>query len=219
MRKTIFATEEFYHVYNRGTDKRKIFSEEKDYTRFLESMVEFNVLEPIGSLFENSFRKKHQLGGSTSKDQATDKRLVNIVAYCLNPNHYHLLLQQVADRGVEKFMQRMGTGYTMYFNNKYERNGALFQGRFKAVHVDSNEYLLHVSAYVNLNDRVHQLGGLTSKSSWAEYVGKQDNNGGCKKEAILGQFRKPKEYIAFAENSLRGTLERRGLLDQSLLLE
>jgi putative transposase len=140
MRKTIFAAEEFYHVYNRGTEKRNIFSEENDYARFLESMSEFNSLEPIGSLFENSFRKKHQLGGSTSKDQATDKRLVNIVAYCLNPNHYHLLLQQVADKGIEKFMQRMGTGYTMYFNNKYERTG-LFQGRFKAVHIENNDQL------------------------------------------------------------------------------
>lgn len=217
MRKVIFAEGEFYHVYNRGTDKRDIFSDENDQTRFLESMIEFNVLEPIGSLFENSFRKKNKLGGSTSKD--ADEKLVNIVAYCLNPNHYHFLLQQVADKGIEKFMQRLGTGYTMYFNNKYERSGALFQGKFKAVHVDSNEYLLHVSAYVNLNDRVHQLGGSTSKSSWIEYVDQQSNNGMCKKEEILGQFKKPEDYVSFAENSLRGILERRGLLDESMLLE
>lgn len=217
MRKVIFAEGEFYHVYNRGTDKRDIFSDENDYARFFESMLEFNVLEPIGSLFENSFRKKNKLGGSTSKD--ADEKLVNIVAYCLNSNHYHFLLQQVADKGMEKFMQRLGTGYTMYFNNKYERSGALFQGKFKAVYVDSNEYLLHVSAYVNLNNRVHRLGGSTSKSSWIEYVDQQSNNGMCKKEEILGQFKKPEDYVSFAENSLRGILERRGLLDESMLLE
>lgn len=224
MRKLIISTGEFYHVYNRGTDKRTIFSDENDFTRFFESMLEFNTLEPIGSLFENSFRKKNQLGGSASKETIKDtkEKLVNIVAYCLNPNHFHLILQQVAERGIEKFMQRLGTGYTMYFNNKYDRSGSLFQGRFKAVHIDSNEYLLHVSAYVNLNDRVHQLGGSASKSSWDEYTQffKQDNHHGiCEKEDVLGQFRKPGEYGTFAENSVRGTLERRGILDESMLLE
>jgi putative transposase len=137
----------------------------------------------------------------------------------LNQNHYHFILQQASDRGIEKFMQRLGTGYTMYFNSKQERSGALFQGRFKAAHINSNAYLLHVSAYVNLNNRVHQLRGSTSQSSWAEYIGKRKGVGICEKEVILGQFRKPEEYIAFAEDSLQGILERRGLLESSLLLE
>ena len=222
MRKVIFAKGEFYHIYNRGTDKRDIFSCENGMARFLESMIEFNVLEPIGSLYAQSFRKKNQLNTSTAKGEVTDvvdEKLVNIIAYCLNQNHYHFILQQVSDRGIEKFMQRLGTGYTMYFNSKQERSGALFQGRFKAVHINSNAYLLYVSAYVNLNNRVHQLRGSTSKSSWDEYIGKQKGVGICEKEIVLGQFRKPEEYIAFAENSLQGILERRGLLETSLLLE
>lgn len=217
MRKTIFANGEFYHIYNRGTEKRDIFLDENDFTRFKESIVEFNVVEPIGSLFENSFRKKNQFGGSTSKD--VNEKLVNIIAYCLNPNHYHFILQQVAERGIEKFMQRLGTGYTMYFNNKNERSGALFQGKFKAIHIDSNIYLLHVSAYVNLNNLVHQLGGSTSKSSWDEYTKKSVKDGICVKKDVLGQFRKKEEYVSFAKNSIRGTMERRGLLDESILLE
>lgn len=217
MRRTIFAEGEFYHVYNRGTEKRDVFSDEYDQARFLESMVEFNVIDPIGSLYEHAFRKKSQLGSPTSKDKG--EKLVNIVAYCMNPNHYHLILQQMADKGVEKFMQRLGTGYTMYFNNKYERSGALFQGKFKAVHIDSNVQLLHVSAYVNLNDRVHRLGGRTSKSSWDEYMGQVKSNPFCAKDDILGQFRNPREYEEFAKNSLRGTLERRGTLTEEYLLE
>ncbi len=217
MRKTVFAEGEFYHVYNRGTEKRDIFSDRDDIPRFIESMVEFNVLEPIGSLFENSFRRKNQLGSRTSKD--TDKKLVNIVAYCLNPNHYHFILEPVTEKGIEKFMQRLGTGYTKYFNNKYDRTGALFQGKFKAIHIDSNEYLLHISAYVNLNNRVHRLGGSTSKSSWIEYSVHQSGNGICEKGAVLSQFRRPEEYIVFAEESLKGTLERRSLLDESMFLE
>lgn len=221
MRKTVFAEGEFYHIYNRGTEKRTIFLDEQDFMRFLQSLEEFNTLDPVGGIFQNSFRKK-QLRGSTSKSDnlvKQEEKLVNIIAYCLNQNHYHLILQQVSEKGIEKFMQRLGTGYTMYFNNKYERTGALFQGKFKAVHIDSNIYLLHVSAYVNLNDRVHQLRGSTSKSSWIEYTKEKSKGGICAKEAILGQFRTKEEYVTFAKNSIQGTMERRGVLDESILLE
>lgn len=218
MRKTAFAEGEFYHIYNRGTDRRDIFSDEDDYLRFLESMVQFNNLEPIGSIFENSFRQKQkQLGSPASKKKM--ERLVNIVAYCLNPNHYHFVLEQVTEKGIEKFMQRLGTGYTKFFNNRYARTGVLFQGKFKAIHIDSNPYLLHVSAYVNLNNRVHRLGGSDFRSSWTEYTTGLGQPGMCEKEVVLGQFRKPEEYAAFAENSLQGTLARRGILDDALLLE
>ena len=110
-------------------------------------------------------------------------------------------------------MHRLGTGYTRYFNDKNKRTGSLFQGRFKSVHIDSNEYLLHSSAYVNLNDRVHQLGSSTSKlvksrSSWGEYTGESKSNFCCK-DIILEQFRNAKEYQRFAESSLESILERK----------
>lgn len=216
MRKLTFAEGEFYHVYNRGTDKRTIFSDLGDFSRFLESVVEFNAPDPIGSLYEQSFRTKRPGGGGVSKVG----RLVNIVAYCLNQNHYHFVLEQVSEKGIEKFMQRLGTGYTMYFNNKYDRTGSLFQGTFKAVHIDSNPYLLHASAYVNLNSRVHQLGGLASKSSWEEYVAPGGiSKGICSTGEVLGQFSSPRAYKEFAEKSVEGTLARRGVLDEALLLE
>lgn len=225
IRKIEFANGEFYHVYNRGTDKREIFSDQSDFTRFLQSMEEFNGPNPIGSIYEHTYIKK--FGGETSKNNSEEKEepLVKIVAYCLNQNHYHFLLQQVSERGIEKFMQRLGTGYTMYFNKKYERTGALFQGVFKATHVDSNEYLLHVSSYVNLNYRVHGFGGETSKyrASWDEYTrgmcGKKKKNGICDTDPILGQFQNKQDYALFAENSLKGTLERRGFLEEATLLE
>lgn len=229
MRKTSFANGEYYHIYNRGTDKRSIFSDVTDFNRFIQSMQEFNVAEPIGSIYEHcrvKIKSTHKFGSSTSKLHE-DKPLVSIVAYCLNSNHYHFLVQQLSERGVEKFMQRLGTGYTKYFNHKYDRSGVLFQGKFKAVHVDSNEYLLHVSAYVNLNYRVHNFGSRTSKfqyrGSWEEYVGvicgKKKKDGICDTDTILGQFRNKSEYIPFAENSLKGILERRGFLDEALRLE
>jgi len=206
-RKQAFANGEFFHVYNRGVDKRIIFTDEYDIRRFFQSMIEFNAVDPIGSLYENSFNK---LGSETPK---FGKKLVNIIAYCLNPNHFHIILEQLIDGGISEFMKRLGGGFTNYFNNKYKRSGALFQGVFKDVHIDSNEYLLHVSAYVNLNDRVHKLGGETpklvrSRSSWEEYTDPKIK-GICEKEIILGQFKNMDEYKEFALSSLESIIKRK----------
>lgn len=204
MRKIPFKTGEYYHVYNRGADKREVFSDVDDFSRFFRSMDEFNTPKPIGSIFENSFRKKSPLGHPMSK-------LVEFICYCVNPNHYHFVLKQVADSGIEKFMQKLGNGYTKYFNNKHKRSGVLFQGKFKAIHISSNEYLLHVSAYVNLNNKVHKiaLGHPMSKSSWAEYQRKNDENFCLAKKEILGQFKNRSDYVKFAEDTVRGIIEKR----------
>lgn len=208
MRKIQFANNEYYHILNRGVDKREIFSDYEDLSRFLQSMDEFNTIEPIGSIFENFYRK------DKTKNK---KKLVDFVSYCLNPNHFHFILKQIIDKGIEKFMHRIGVGYTMYFNNKHGRSGSLFQGGYKAIHINSNEYLLHLSAYVNLNNKVHQLGDSVSKSksSWNEYINNYD--GFCKKDIILGQFNNSLEYKNFAESSLKDIRERKNM--EKLLLE
>lgn len=232
MRKVSFAIGEYYHVFNRGTDKRCIADDDYDRQRFLQGMSEFNTTDPIGSIYEHSFVKRKKLGSLASKlEREQDQEpLVHFIAFCLIPNHYHFILQQVGERGIEKFMQRFGTGYTKYYNNRHERTGSLFQGTFKALRIDSNEYLLHLSAYVNLNFRVHQLqlGSLASKfvSSWDEYIEqpngvalKQYRNFFCKKEVVLEQFKNESAYGTFAERSVQDTLLKRGILDESSLLE
>lgn len=219
MRKTLLATGEYYHIFNRGTDKRVVFPDREAFARFIQGMDEFNAVEPIGSLYENAFRKKrgeHQLGNRVSKLMPKKQgRLVAIVCYCLNPNHYHFILRQITDRGIEKFMHRIGVGYTKYFNQRHERSGVLFQGPFKAIHVDSNEYLLHLSAYINLNNHVHQLGNSVSKSSWQEYT--HGRRGFCEKEMILSQFKNVVEYQVFARRALTVAQEKKDM--QRLLLE
>jgi len=200
-----FANAEFYHIYNRGVDRRQIFSDQYDLQRFLQSMDEFNVFEPIGSIYELSFLDQ----GILSKRKK--KRLVNFIAYCLNPNHIHFVIQQVREGGVSELMKRLFGGYTWHFNKKHNRSGSLFQGTFKAKHIDSNEYLLHLSAYVNLNHRAHQLGGLTAKlckSSWDEFIDRSAD-GFCNKNIILEQFRSSREYRHFAESSLKDIVERK----------
>ncbi len=201
LRKVAFVEKEFYHIYNRGVDKRSIFSDKYDLQRFFQSMQEFNTIKPIGSIFENSFNK--------NKHIVPNLPLVQFIAYCLNPNHYHFILTPMVEHGIEKFMHRLG-GYTKYFNEKYSRNGSLFQGTFKANHINSNEYLLHASVYVNLNYKVHRLkeGKNLFMSSWNEYIDKF-SSGICWKDIILKQFKSKKEYEEFARDSLDSTLKRR----------
>jgi REP element-mobilizing transposase RayT len=211
-RKVQFVDNEYYHVFNRGVDKREIFIEPRDSERFFQCMEKFNTTEPIGSIFEDSFRKE-PLGRKTPK-------LVNFICYCINPNHYHFVLEQISDRGIEKFMQKLGTGYTNYFNKKYKRTGSLFQGKFKSVHVDSNEYLLFLSAYVNLNNEAHKiesrLSNLFVKSSWEEYVFGGVKNF-CTKDIILNQFNNREEYKNFAKEALVNIKEKKEM--EKLLIE
>jgi REP element-mobilizing transposase RayT len=132
-----------------------------------------------------------QLGKIKSKSE----KIVEVVSYCLNPNHYHLILKQLEDRGIEKFMQRLGTSHAMYFNKKYKRSGTLFQGPFKSIHIDSNEYLIYLSAYVNKNNFIH---GYTADDSW-KYSSLNDFLGKSKNEfvnvnPVLSQFRNIKDY-------------------------
>lgn len=219
-RKIVFTSGEYYHVYNRGVDKRNIFIDKYDVERFIQSMILFNSVDPIGSIYENSFKNKSpKLGGETAKLNKT-KKLIEYVAHCENPNHFHFIVKQLKDGGVIEVMKRLG-GYSWYFNNRYKRVGPLFQGPFKAIHINSNDYLLHLSAYVNLNYQTHQLGGPSAKlvrSSWDEYT-KPKFPGFCKKDVVLDQFKNLKEYKEFAEDALSVVLEKRSEEMQDLLLD
>jgi len=101
-------------------------------------------------------------------------------------------------------------GYSKYFNAKYHRSGALFQGKFKAIHIDTDEYLLYLSAYVNLNDKAHKHHG-NSRSSWKEYMD-INVNGLCKKDIVLDHFKSRIEYAKFAKDALKSIVERKLLL-------
>jgi REP element-mobilizing transposase RayT len=215
MRKTEFANGEYYHIYNRGVDKREVFLRNGDYKRFIVGMNEFNCSEAIGSLRDNRARENQELSSWSSRSSTPDsvpQSLVQIIAYCLNSNHYHLILRQVSERGVEKFMHKLSTGYTNYFNKKSNRTGALFQGRYKSTHIDSNEYLLHLSVYVNANHVIHNYPEKDwPYSSCLDYAGKR---GGklCEKETILGQFDdNPREYEKFMRNNINYFREKKEL--------
>ncbi len=206
-RKHTFEVGEYYHVYNRGVDKKEIVCDEKDLSRFIQSIIEFNSEKNIGSIFENTFRKnsKTLLGSKAPK-------LVSIVAYCVNPNHFHLILSPLVEGGIEKFMQKIG-GYPKYFNEKYKRSGALFQGKFKSKHVSDNTYLLHLSTYVNMNnrDKYGKQAFEFSMSSLEEYT--QKIGGICDTSIVLEQFSGNNAYKKFAIESWEDTLARKEYLE------
>jgi REP element-mobilizing transposase RayT len=220
MRKEPLVNNEYYHIYNRGVDKRNIFLDKYDFLRFLQGMKEFNSVDPIGSIYRNAFnRRNKKLSDPTTKLLKEDP-LVEIVCYCLNPNHYHIILKQVSDNGISSFMKKLGGGYSRYFNEKHGRVGSLFQGRFKAVYINSNEYLLYLSSYVNLNNKVHSLDISRTFSSWNKYTADCVKYPSfCKKEIILSQFKTKKEYKNFARQSLKSILERRLGMVENVLLE
>jgi putative transposase len=149
MQRPVFANDYFYHIFNRGVDKRNIFFEDKDYRRFLFGMREFN--DENSTI--NTLRRINMAneGNPMSLKPIEKDPLVKIVCYCLMPNHFHFILKQIKDKGISKFLQKLGIGYTKYFNQKNERSGVLFQGKFKAVLVDKDNYFNHLVRYIYLN--------------------------------------------------------------------
>lgn len=149
MRSVEFANGQFYHIYNRGVDRRNIFNDKGDYSRFIHYIYEFNDLSSIINFKRDVLNRN--VGGPASNISRERTCLVDVICFCLMPNHFHFILRQIIDGGISKFMHKLGTGYSMYFNKKIGRTGTLFEGRFKAIHIDKDEYLTHLSRYIHLN--------------------------------------------------------------------
>ncbi len=155
MKRPQFINNHFYHVFNRGVDKRKVYMENKDYSRFLYGLRDFN--DKNSSVNLHRLIKKESNGISVGYpmsnriDEKDREPLVKIHCSCLMPNHFHLIFEQLEDGGISSFMQKLGIGYTKYFNEKYERSGVLFQGKFKAILIDRDEYLNYLMQYIYMN--------------------------------------------------------------------
>ena len=142
------ATQNFYHTLNRGVEKREIFLDKQDYLRFIHDLYELNNKDRVETTF-GAFKNDPDLTNVTERKQR--KLLVDILAFCLMPNHYHLLLSPRVENGIPKFMAKINIGYAKYFNQKYERVGALFQGRYKKILVTDNIHFLHLPFYIHFN--------------------------------------------------------------------
>lgn len=143
VRTTLFASGEYYHIYNRGNSKQKIFFDKKDYIHFIELLYLCNQ--------EGRFRRDMISKKKNWHESQKDEPLVAIGTYCLMSNHFHILLTPIAEDGVSKFMQKLQTAYVMYLNKKMSRTGGLFEGKFKSSHVGNDRYLKYLFAYIHLN--------------------------------------------------------------------
>lgn len=144
-RKVPFAVGEWYHCYNRGIEKRVVFEDARDYHRFLELLYLANDRSPLrrGDIQIHKFEEILKV--------PRNKKLVAIGAFCLLPNHFHLVLKEIVDGGITMFMRKIGTAYTMYFNARHERMGNLFLGPFQSRHVSTDRYFQHLINYVHCN--------------------------------------------------------------------
>lgn len=141
-RNLIFSEGEFYHIYSRGIEKRKIFLSDKNYKRFVFLLYTANSTEPV-------HLSNYQ--GNSLMDIPRGEPIVDIGAWCLMPNHFHLILRERTENGISIFMKKLLTGYSMYFNVKEQRKGKLFEGKFHARHLDYDQYLKYQFTYVHLN--------------------------------------------------------------------
>ncbi len=139
---------EWYHCYSRGVDKRRVFERPSDYDRFLTLMFVANATKSVHVSNLRNTKLQHVLA-DTRIDRA--KPIVELGAYCLMPNHVHFLVKELHEGGIAKYMQKIFTGYTMYFNKSRERTGALFSGTFKSRHVHDDVYFQWALAYIHLN--------------------------------------------------------------------
>jgi len=228
MRKFTFANNHFYHVYNRGVEKRDIFLDDKDYFRFIHDLYEFNDKDPVLNL---NFRFNSNYGVPTSIVKKKRKLLVEIFCFCLMPNHFHLILKQLAENGIPLFIQKLG-GYVYYFNLKYKRVGPLFQGKFKAIEIDKENYLLHLSRYIHLNpvelvESAWKEKGIENQkkvdkflasyrwSSYLDYIGIKNFPSLTQRDLISSCFKNPKEYKEFIISFLPKDLDK----IQNLIIE
>jgi putative transposase len=208
----VFVENSYYHVYNRGVEKRIIFQDKQDYKVFLSylkyALSKLPKPEDVKKPFKTTTFKGLPFKGVPRLPKNFIKE-IQLIAYCLMPNHFHLLIKQVNKNSMTSFITSIITRYSMYFNKKYKRVGRLFQGPYKAVRIKDDAYLLHLSRYIHLNPEENTKNLEEAYSSYADYLGLR-NTKWIKPKAILDFFnittdldlgiKKPSTYKDFVES-------------------
>lgn len=208
MRYQTFAEKEYYHVFNRGSDRKKIFIDDADYARFVFLIT--HLQSPIKiyniSWYTKDFLKK---GRFNSKEKTISniikQRSVELISFALMPNHFHLLVKNNEEQVLSVYMQRILTAYSKYFNAKYQKKGHVFEGPFGAVHVSNNTQLLHTSAYIHKNPKElpdwNQNYEKYPWSSYQDYIGLNRWGDLINPGIVLEQFNNQAKYKEFVNES------------------
>lgn len=206
-RKTVFAPGQIYHVFNRSIAKQPIFYNTRDYQRALDTLVFYNYSNPI-----IRFSHYNRLSGDKKSQfmenlKDGDRKQVELLAFCLMPNHIHFLIKEVTENGVSTFMSNLQNSYAKYFNQKTDRTGSLFQTMFKAVRIETDEQLIHVARYIHLNPitayilkDINQLKGYLW-SSFIDYIGLR-NLDVLNKNLVLSYFSSIEQFISFTNDQI-----------------
>lgn len=217
----------YYHIYNRGVEKRIIFQDEQDYGVFLGYLKEYLIRKDINEL---QIKLTDKDVGYKEKDKILKVLNLNnfyeeitLLSYCLMPNHFHFLVKQKSSTSIDSFIQSLMTRYVIYFNNKYRRVGPLFQGVYKGVLIETEPQFVYLSSYIHRNPLSLGSQGLTLQeqlmtqpSSYPDYLGIR-NTGWLDCRSILSYFSKvdPKrDYKSFVEQTNDFSLISRMLLDE-----
>lgn len=201
VRKTPLVIDHVYHILSRGVNKAPIFHQKRDYQRFLELMTYCRFLD-----YSVKFSKFKTLAKNKREEikKSLKKKSISFVAYSLMPNHFHFVLRQKTENGISQFINRLLNSYTRFFNTKYERSGPLFENRFKAILIESQDQLLHLVRYVHLNPYSSVIVKTTDNlleypwSSFPEYLEKPINLAVCEeKEMILSEFNNKESFKKF----------------------
>ena len=215
-----FAPGSYYHVFNRGNGKQNIFLDNGDYEFFLLRLRE-NLFPKFSIPLKTAIKG---IEGRNKSHTSYVRKLLpedsfDLVSYCLMPNHYHFLIKQNSDISIAKLISKICTSYSKIFNKKNENVGHVFQDKFRAVLVDSNEYLVWLSAYIHNNPKT---AGLVKSlldypwSSYHDYMGNRQDSL-CKKDIILSQFKKISDYKKFVDEASELILEKKEL--ENMLLD
>ncbi len=219
-RKDPFVSGEYYHIYNRGIDKRIIFKSPNDFRRFIMLLYIANNDEAIRlDNLLNILKKSYKEVLEYSKGRP----LVSIGAWCLMANHFHILLKEETEGGISQFMKKLGTGYSMFFNIKYNRTGGLFGGPFKSKHIKDDNYLRHLFGYIHLNPLDLKFSGWENiisenkrdskawknflkeylHSSYQDYIGIKRSEGSIINRSVFPEyFSKTKDFNDFIDSYL-----------------
>ncbi|MDD4990384.1 MAG: hypothetical protein PHW31_03680 [Candidatus Pacebacteria bacterium] len=225
MRKINFVNGEYYHIYNRGANKQNVFIDEKDYWKFIDCLRDLNNetyyeerLQAIG--YSNDLSKEpSSLDFKQLRSFLVGKnKVVDVVVDCIIDNHYHMILRQLVEKGVSNLMHKVGLSYTNCFNKKYNHSGHVFQGPFKAIHIDNNDYLLWLAGYICGNTEIHKI--CEAKGyDWSSYrvfleiLRKSKEPGSLDSlspfsvlsgfDVILSQFKNADEFESFVKSVIR----------------
>ena len=195
-----FVTNQVYHVFNRSIASQSIFIDRRDYERILDLVNYYRFKKPPLRFSHYNRLPKEQKADYEKSFMINQNPMLDILAYCIMPNHVHFLLRPKIDNSISDFMRNLQNCYSKYFNTKRERTGSLFQFMFKAVRIETDEQLVHVSRYIHLNPVTSYILKVENLeqykwSSFKDYV--LDIDSFVNKEMILGRFKSPQKYKKF----------------------